>query len=155
VIFTIFAAAALSGTTCVPRSGQSKADWRACAAQELAALDHELAVEVAEAARNTAKNGAIAAKANHCNFGSDSRFTLSAYEQLRRDLLAGQRAFLRYREMQCRFEGAANVGGTAQGDTVALCKIAMTQERIARLRAVDVDPQHIDTTCVPKSHSRH
>ncbi len=152
---TLLLATAVAADPCVGHPEWSHADRRACASREAAALDSELAEQVAVVARNTKASGGLAARANRCNFGSDQGVTLGQYARLRHDLVEGQRSFIRYRDAHCRFEGITAFGGTAQGDVVTQCRIALTRERIRRLRALDVDPRHIDTSCVSKSKPSH
>jgi uncharacterized protein YecT (DUF1311 family) len=49
-------------------------------------------------------------------------------------LLASQRAWLRYRDMQCAIEGYAARGGSMESMLITGCKRALTEERTAFLR---------------------
>ncbi|TVV77215.1 lysozyme inhibitor LprI family protein [Sphingomonas solaris] len=49
-------------------------------------------------------------------------------------LLASQRAWIAYRDAQCRVEGGRYAGGSAQGMTVAFCKANLTTVRAAQLK---------------------
>lgn len=53
----------------------------------------------------------------------------------RQALLGAQRAWLRYRDAHCAFDGSAVEGGSMQPLVVASCRAVVTRARTAELRA--------------------
>jgi len=51
-------------------------------------------------------------------------------------LLESQRAWLKYREAQCRFEGYTTHGGTAESLNVDACRIDLTDKRTKDLKSL-------------------
>jgi uncharacterized protein YecT (DUF1311 family) len=51
-------------------------------------------------------------------------------------LLAAQRAWLAYRDAECRIEGYRFRGGSAEGLEVAQCKASLTRARTVQLKAL-------------------
>jgi uncharacterized protein YecT (DUF1311 family) len=49
----------------------------------------------------------------------------------RRKLLAAQRAWIQYRDLECAYEGAESEGGSLQPQTIADCRNTLTRQRIA------------------------
>ena len=54
----------------------------------------------------------------------------------RRNLREAQRAWIRYRDAECRFEGFAMRGGTGEALLVGECLAEMTQRRAGELRKI-------------------
>ena len=51
-------------------------------------------------------------------------------------LLASQRAWLQFRDAQCLVEGYQMRGGSGEPMLVAMCKAALTEERVAALKTL-------------------
>ena len=51
-------------------------------------------------------------------------------------LLESQRAWLKFRDTQCVFEGGQYAGGSAQAMTVAGCRTGLTKARTAQLKSM-------------------
>ena len=118
--FLLVAAAASTGSTC--DNATTQVDINACMAQDYRTADAELNRQwVLNVAAAKAQDKTRIAK-------TDKRPGYYA------TLLESQRAWLKFRDAQCRIEGYAMRGGSAEPMVVSGCLAGLTRERTKQLK---------------------
>ncbi len=123
------------GWNCKDPIAQQEMNW--CAGQDYAAADAELnaqwKITVEAMKRRDAEVGEEFGPLNPAipREGAAARMAYTGHFTA---LLEGQRAWLAYRDAQCRLEGYQFLGGSAQPMIVSGCLAALTRHRTKELR---------------------
>jgi len=123
------------GWNCDEPMVQQEINW--CAAQDFAAADAELNAQwTITASLMKARDAGMTTDFGPLNpeTPSEDAAARKAYTGHFQTLLEAQRAWLAYRDAQCRLEGYAFLGGSAQPMILSGCLATLTRQRTQELR---------------------